>query len=312
MYSADKKSIKKPFESLEECENHYKNMIIINEKILRLSKTTNDNDDISIAENTFFKSFCYNEYQHQVFNTGFDEHLEIILKNAGFEIESIGELKKLEKQEKQDMNEIYDMMIEGSFDEFVNLKYKDINSEDEFKIIEKELNTRFKIYNERNNLLNLSTKEETNNYKELILDEFRLLKYFNVLNLFKTDDYIKTKLKTKTTDGYKVKTVSSIFNKIALIERFEKHYKIDRLDLDMDKIKCDIEIDDKFKMLYKSLFPKKTAKNYNLELIEKLTKIKPDEKPKNIIKGFIECDTIEEIDLYDEDDIVTNFKFGKI
>lgn len=374
MYSAPKTSLKKKFETLEECENHYKNVLNINEKILRMSKSTNEQDELSIIENTFFKLFCYNEYQHQVFQTGFEEHTDIILNNAGFTIETKGELKALEKDDKQDMNEVYNQMIEGSFDEFVSAKYKICNDETDFEENDNELKKRFKVYNDRNNLLNLSTKEQTNTYKYLIMDEFRFLKYYNVLNLFKTDDYIKSKLCEKDKTGLKIKTFGSIFNKISLIKKFEVHYNISRFDLDIEKIKCDVEIDDDYKLLYKSLFPKKTTKkyttkydimknyvnlihnicgdleiieatkttkdkknfykydlkleyitdlinlckfknpllkNYNHELIETLTKIKPDEKPKNIIKGFIDCDDIEQVDLYDEDDIVNDFKFGK-
>ena len=377
MYSAEKTSLTKQFESLEDCETHFKDMLNINDKILKLSKSTNEKDDITIVENTFFKLYCYNEYQRQVFNTGFDQHLDIILKEAGFDIKLKGEIQKLNKTDKQDMREVYDMMIEGSFDEFVKSKYKICETEEAVKSNTKELTTRYKVYNDRNSILNLVTSEQTNNYKELILDEYKLMKYFNILNLFKTNEYIKSKLSEKNTEAFKIKTISSIFNKIALIARYETHYNINRLDLDINKIKIDIEIDDDFKTLYKSLFPKKTTKtyktkydvmknyvnllnnicgdielikykdvkkdkkttteyslnidtitdiiilcklknpvlkNFDLELIEKLTKIKPEPKPINIIKGFLNCDTNEvddESTNYDEDDGIVNFKFGR-
>ena len=378
-YSSPKSSSKKKFESLAECETHFKNILNINEKVLRMSKSCNEQDDISIIENTFFKLFCYNEYQKQVFNTDFEAHLDIILKDAGFKIETKGELKTLDKEDKQDMKEIYNQMIEGSFEEYLDLQYPIYNSEEEYKETEKQLKARFKVYNDRNNILNLNTREQTENYKEFILDEYRLCKYFNILNLFKTDDYITGKLTEKIKEGYKIKTIGSIFNKITLIKRFETHYNINRFDLDMDKINIDIEIDDDYKTLYKATFPKKTSKtyktkydvmknyvnllnnicgdielieaikatkdkksiykynlnipiitdlinlskvknptlkNFDLKLIESITKIKPTPKPINMIKCFLNCDDIEDEieeddEAYDEDDVITGFKFGK-
>ena len=57
-------------------------------------------------------------------------------------------------------------------------------------------------------------------------------------------------------------------------------------------------------------------KNFDLKLIESITKIKPTPKPINMIKGFLNCDDIEDEieeddEAYDEDDIITGFKFGK-
>jgi len=107
IYYCDKfTDIQLKYKSLEDLETHYKNMIILNEKLLSLSKSTNDDDAVSIVNNMLFKIFTFSEFQRLVFKTGFIKHYENILSiKGGFNLISIGETKKLEKNKNDELKQ---------------------------------------------------------------------------------------------------------------------------------------------------------------------------------------------------------------
>ena len=60
-----------------------------------MSQSINKYDETEIAENTYFKLFCYNDFLADIFKTGILPHFQNILVNNGFGLSEIGETKHL-------------------------------------------------------------------------------------------------------------------------------------------------------------------------------------------------------------------------
>ncbi len=255
-YANDIKPREMIHKTLNELEIQYKKMIKINNRLLNMSSSKTENDESSIVNNTFFKLFCYNEYQDEIFRTGYIEHYENLLKKVGFEIEEKGTKKRLEHMEAELMKTLYDENQDIHFDNFIDL-WSNLEPGDDISEYKK-----YKFLSDRVNLLNITSKEEIEKFKLLITDDYALKSYYNLLNLFKTDEYIKIKYNQKKSNMYDARTVKTSYNKILLLQKFEEHYKIKRFDFDLKNIDVSKEISNKFKVLYGMLFPKRTIKDY--------------------------------------------------
>ena len=132
-YSEDPQARPMKYDTLEELEEAERNLIKCNDKILKLSRTTTERDESQIIANTFFKLYCYEEFQMSIFWTGFLEHFQDILKNNGFNLKSEGETKKLSLSKKSEMKEVYEEIKEAQFDDFLDIKFKEYETEEEVK-----------------------------------------------------------------------------------------------------------------------------------------------------------------------------------
>jgi len=358
-YCAEIKAKKQEYQTIKEVENKYKKMIKINEKVLNMSKSINENDEIKIIENTYFKLFCYNEFLESFYNTGFLQHYQNILKNNGFNLKDIGETKKMNFNEKKEFNEIYETIKEEELKEFLDSTYNELNDEEDIKKYE-EVQYKHSILKSRLTLLNIPDRVEAEKYKLFFTDEYALKNYFNFITLLRTDEYIKNKNAEKLSQTFKIKNLSNVYNKLSLLDQLEKHYNITRFNFNFDEINIENEISKKYQTLCKEIFRstkiidykikyellkayiqmiknicgdiqiitskqvkknKKTEwqykmnietlkdlitlvkfnnpslKNFNIELIEKLTGIKPEEESKVLTK--------------DEDELINYYLFQK-
>ena len=256
------KATEQQYETIKEVENKYKRMIKLNNRLMGLSKSVDENDEIKIVDNSFFKMFCYEEWLDGIFKTGFLEHYEKLLSDCGFDLEEIGtEHKTLEKEEKQLIKEMFKKMNNDEFNAFKIAKFKDIETEAEAIIQEENLKAMPHI-NSRCNLLNIQNEADADEYKTFLTDEHSLRHYYSFLSLFRTKEYIKEKQIEKNKDCFIVKNLSNTYSKVNLLFLFEKHYNIERLNFDFTNVDETNEINDKFKEYYKDVFPKQTAKNF--------------------------------------------------
>lgn len=266
-YARDIKPQSMKFNSLNDAEEKYKKIININEKLFNLSKSVSEDDEIKIIENTYFKLFCYNEFQDTIFKTGFLKHFENILTDNGFNIVAIGAYNKLNKENNKQFREVFDMIKEAEYETFLKKKFIEYQSEADLQ----DYLDNYKSSNldKRIDLLGLTTRSQAEQYKLFITDEYALTNYFNLLNLFKTDIYISNKLTEKNEETFKIKSITTIFSKIKLLIEFEKHYKIKRFELTTN-MTVTPEISDDFKELYKNIFPKRSEKSFdnNYELLK--------------------------------------------
>lgn len=218
------------FETLREVEENEKNTLKCNNRLLGLSRATNERDESIIIENTFFKLYCYNEYQDSIFWTDFLKHYQNILEANGFELKTIGkpESKKKKKETKKDLKELRESIKDSEFSEYILKKF---NGKENDEIAEDESNKleKYSILDTRLNLLNITKQEDAELYKEYIMDNYKLKSFFQVTSLFRTSEFIKNKLEVRQRQSYKYN--QTLYNKITLLEKFEEHYKISRFGL---------------------------------------------------------------------------------
>lgn len=355
-YCDDIKQRKANHKTLKDLESDYKNMILNNERLFSLSSSRTPDDKVSIVDNTFFKMFCFEEFQDQIFHTGFLKHYQNLLIRDGFKLEEKGINEKLKTKEDIKFKEAYKLMKLNSFEKFNQLYYH-LETEEDLEYLSKNYFGLIKI----TDILKIPDENQSKKYEIFLTDDYALKNYFNLINLLKTPDYITQKINHQRKESFNIKVISNTFSKIKLLENFECHYKINRFDLEFKNVEILPEISDLFKSHYNSIFPKRidkkydskyklkqiyvniiknicgdiqiikskqikknkikeyefyvdketlrdiillvkfsnpTLTNYNKELIEKLTDIKPDIENKNGIK--------------DEDDIYNNYLFNKL
>lgn len=287
-FSGDPKPRELTILTLKDLEIINKNLIKCNEKILTLSRTTNENDDVRIVENTFFKLYCYNQFQDLIFWTGFLKHYHQLLINNGFILKSVGNEKNNYKF-RGDINarEYLNEIKQEEFDIYLKLKFpEEIPSVSSNIIIEN-----------RRKLLNIGTSDDAKKYKIFLTDEYALRHYFNTILLLRNEKYITKKYKEKSKHTYQIKLLGNIYNKIKILKEFETHYKIDRFGLDLNKINqstfvndegincyhplhmefdnfdMTTEISDEFKEVYLELFSRRRSDKYKYDSKYELIKV---------------------------------------
>ena len=148
--------------------------------------------------------YCYNEYTNDIFKTNKTIHYENILKNAHFKIIDNENIKNNFTKEKMnelkdDRNEQYDNL----FDEYINA-----NENDKTK-------NKFETINNNIKVLNLPmNKDILTQYKEYLMNPFKLNDHMNIIRILKSNEYIKNKLHKINEKNQKVKTIDNIYNKI--------------------------------------------------------------------------------------------------
>jgi hypothetical protein len=73
-------------------------------KVLATAGSTylDENDELQVVENTFYKLWCQNEFDKDTFETNKLKHYELLLKENGFTLSEVGEPAKLSSQEKHE------------------------------------------------------------------------------------------------------------------------------------------------------------------------------------------------------------------
>jgi hypothetical protein len=259
LYISDINTIATKYETLEEYENAYKKMIDTNERLMNLSVSRDEDDNIRIVNNMYFKLFTFSKYKEDIFYTDYKEHYLNYLKRDGFKIVESGFKAKIDKKIDAKMNQQFINYYDKKYNDILKLYYEAETEEDIDKLYEQHL-----IITKRMDMLNISTKEKAIKYKDFVLDEYLLTDYFRLINLFKTKEYINKKILEKQNKKFNVKCISDVFQKIRMLEIFEAHYKIaDRFsDLNYKNVDINNEINEDFKTMYKSNFPKHTTKNF--------------------------------------------------
>ena len=203
------------YENLTNVETINRDLINSCDKIKKVCLNTNEDDDETIIENAFFKMWCFNEYTNDCYNTNKISHFQNILIEEGFKLIHVGKDVILDKKKQTQMIKITQENSINDYENFIEL-YKS----------GKKLNC-YEKYIERIMILNLKPDElDIDKLGYLVYDEYNLNSYFNLLKLFKTDDYIDEKMDDLNIKSYSVKIVNNVYNKIGLIRKFEKLFNI--------------------------------------------------------------------------------------
>jgi hypothetical protein len=209
------------YEDLSDVETINRDLINSCNKIKKVCLNTNEDDEETIVENAFFKMWCFNEYTNDCYNTNKISHFQNILIEEGFKLTHVGKDIILDKKKQTQMIKITQENSINDYENFVEL-YK---SGKKFNGYDK--------YIERIKILNLKPDElDIDKLGYLVYDEYNLNSYFNLLKLFKTDDYIDEKMDDLNIKSYSVKMVNNVYNKIGLIRKFEKLFNIQPFDFD--------------------------------------------------------------------------------
>jgi len=210
------------YEDITQIKEYYKNLGVINDKIINCCYYNNKNFEPEFIENLFFELFSFYQYQKDTFETNKKQHLLTILKNNGFNIVEKGDNKKLDKATAKEMTDKKNELDEETF-----LNHIEGTKENE---------------NLKNimNFLKIETMEEAVIFKNIILDERNKAEYINLINLYYNDDKINDKIKKQNKNMPNYKAVKTTTTKIKLLSELEKMLKIDRFNF--DKIEDDKEI----------------------------------------------------------------------
>ena len=196
-------------------------MLEQNEKLLNISGSINENDDMQIINNTFFKLFCFGKYQEDTEQTNKVLHFESILKHQGFKLSSEGIKQDLNNPVKKQMTEEYKALNADTFNRLIERMKADDNDiydVDEFKPI---LN--------RCKFLDIFTAEMASEYEFLLNDQFKFQNLFTFIKMFKKVD--KLNENSKNSDNFEVKSIDDTTNKVLLIRKFEKDNGITPYDV---------------------------------------------------------------------------------
>lgn len=281
IYIGDVKNQPVKFDSLEALTAKYEKNIICNNMLNKLSMSRNEDDEIVAVRNTFFKIYCYSEYERMVFKSDYINHFIRQIDSCGFKIENIGIKKKLEKIEQDIDKQVLKEMKEEIFEDYIECN-KFENESDFIALKEKYPN-----FHNRASLLGIHEIKDLLKYKEHITNQYYLEDYFRMLNLFKTEEEIKLKLEGCVSKSFDSKAI-----KILMVFQFEKHYNINRFNFDFDNIKTDKVISKDFQTLLNELFGIENAKyTTNEELLEiYLSMIKKISGSKmKLVERYVKC-----------------------
>lgn len=234
------------YEDLNDVEIINKDLINSCDKIKKVCLNSNEEDEEIINENAFFKMWCFNEYTNDCYNTNKICHFQNILIEEGFLLSHIGKDDILNKKKQTLMIKTTQENSINDYEDFIKL-YKS-GDKDKLKGYEK--------YIERINILNLKHDElDIDKFGYLVYDEYNLNSYFNLLKLFKTDEYINEKIDDLNIKSYSIKIVNNVHNKIYLLRKFEKLFNIKPFDFDFKLDDNDIsKLTDSEFIKYKKIF----------------------------------------------------------
>lgn len=250
-YSEDPKPREMKFKTLTEVETFNKSLTDAHNKIMSLSRSTDEFDNVRIVYNSFFKMFCYKEYEDSIFWTGYLKHYEQLLTKCGFVLSAIGHNKKINKEKINQIKQDFVVSREELFNTFVE-HYKNktlteyLGGERDGGLLS-ELDENYEIINnpekdfvntcdERRALLSITDEYNLKKYEIYICDEYRLKDYYAFLRLLRTNEYNLERLGIQTWKSYDLTMLKKSYNKINLLIQFEKHYNITRFGIDYNNL----------------------------------------------------------------------------
>ena len=215
-YYSELRNVEPKFETIDNCKQHYKNLTTTSTSIHEVCVNYDEDDEAILVENTFFELFCYNAYVADIYNTNKTLHYQEILTNAGFELSTIGEVKKLNKDTSAELDLIIKNIDEEIFNNFVETGTT--TSTNLLANIE---------------LLKLSNVETDVivEYKDILMKTPALDTYLNVIKICKDEQFILNKVYEIERDNFSVGNINSSYHKVKIVMDLEKKMNIQRLDV---------------------------------------------------------------------------------
>lgn len=251
------------YDSIEDIKIKNKSLIEANNKIKNVCLNVDVNYNEEIIDNSFYNQWCFNEYKNDCYNTNKIAHFVNILKLEGFKLEYVGKNKQIDKYKQKIMTKFtkeeeennYKQFIDDYINEYKMTTKNDIFDEkriiENFELNKNLFNDNYKNYLARLKILPLNFDELTlDKFGNLVMDEFEFKSYFNILKLFKTNEYIIDNIDDLKKYSYENKILNNIHNKIFLLRQYEKIFNIYPFDLNFNVEQSNIDkfTDDDFKL----------------------------------------------------------------
>ena len=213
------------YESLDEVDKVYETCLKENQNLNMCSKFIDIDDEVKMIKNTFYELFIYNEYVKDLYRTSRLQHYEEILKTNEFNLQLYNEddTNLIDVLEKKEMEKNRTIINESIFNKYINdtdftkQEYSDINDVLSF--------------------LNLPiNKTLILEYKDIILDQFKLIEHLNIIKFFKDDNYINTKISEIENKSLSIKCFDSPYHKIKILRQLEQLNKLSFQNLNFTNI----------------------------------------------------------------------------
>ncbi len=288
-YHTNESSNQPRYNSIEDVEKYYKSSIDKSNTLYSMCTYIDQDEELVVVDNLFFKLFCYNEYVKDVYHTNKSLHYRSILLKNGFDISKVGDHTKLDKTIKNEMVEARKENNDQKFDRFLELCKKGGKEYDNLiKIVENledHQNTSefvnymknviyFNLLPDPNSTLDDDDLETINKnahftdsdldrlekYKEYIISDYSKDSHKAVIDLLKSDDYITRRSKDSLNKTYDVHNISSRYAKIKILRDFEKILGISKNDIssiDIAKYDNPVVVSDTLYGFYKVQFPRR-------------------------------------------------------
>jgi hypothetical protein len=220
------------------------------------SKTFNTNctyvdefDQIQVVKNTLFNLHCYNEFVKDTYETNKVKHFEFILAGNVFELSSQGVPAKLAKEARSQQSQLTEAMGDELFTEY---REAEVKTDQKFQGI-----TRAREY------LKLPfVPEVLTQFKDIIMDKWKLRDHDAVIRCLKSDDHVNLKVANLDLKGIDVKNLTSGYHKLQIIRRFEAEFGVSLWEA---QAPTKTDMDDKFYNLIRTVFCTKLAKPTTVE-----------------------------------------------
>ena len=212
------------FKTLDECTKFYNDISTTSKEINEVCLILDETDKEKIEENAFFKLFVYNEYVNDIYSTNKSIHYELILKDAGFDVVELGNIKNNIAYDKTELKE----QIKQISEDKINKLIEDGTTDDT------DLKTNLKVLN-----IKMNDSETVEKFKDVIMDEFKLKEHLNIIKLVKDRQFINFKKMEAEQNSYNVVNLnSSTYHKISLLLDLEQNLNIKQ------RLKVNTNIDD--------------------------------------------------------------------
>lgn len=252
------------YESLLDVENEYLSFMKSNKILDEMCKVdivkNNEIVDEEIIQSNYFKMFCFYEYQLDIFKTNKLKHYELILLKNGFILEEMGETEKISKNDKEQMQECRQQLVDDLFNDYLEDVEKSKKIYDKFNKNVEVLNVQ----------LTKELIEENEILTDMIKDDNKLVDHLNVIRCLKSDNYISNKINELNDTSFKVKSIDNIYNKIRCIRTLEKQLKLKPFEIISHEQDTKIEINDDLFKLVKKLFRTEKKKPTTIKDFKKL------------------------------------------
>jgi hypothetical protein len=183
------------------------------------------------SDEIYFRIYCENTYVLDLYNTNTLKFFEDELTNAGFLIvDGEKEECKLNPICKKEMKEIATQITDEKFESLVAIFDRDDDEDDE------SLPEGTGQMMKRVSILNLQTKEQILEYRDIIEDEYKMEQFLNYSRLNKSNAYCDYKLNELVNNKMAVGSEKNIWNKIKYIHILAYLCKIKDNVFDFDNI----------------------------------------------------------------------------